>query len=247
MFKSKREFVFIILAGIFITNAVIAELIGGKLIQIGPYPIWDTGYAFGPFIMSIGIIPWPVVFLTTDLINEYYGKAGVKRLSIITASLIAYAFVILFVAIKVPAAAGISRVTDEQFFAVFGQSLWIIVASIIAFLLSQFIDVFIFWLLRDKTGKKMIWLRSTGSTAISQLVDTFVVLGIAFWLPGKMTTAVYINAALTGYTFKLLIAVTLTPLIYAGHSALDKYFGNEEAGKLIEKSAEQSLGHKVVE
>ena len=229
MFKSKRQFVFIILAGLFITNAIVAELIGSKLIQIGP------------FIMSIGIIPWPIVFLTTDLINEYYGKEGVRKLSLITASLIAYAFVVLFIAIKVPAAAGISAVTDEQFFAVFGQSLWIIVGSIVAFLLSQFIDVFIFWLLRDKTGGKMIWLRSTGSTVISQLVDTFVVLGIAFWLPGKMTTTVFINAALTGYTFKLIIAVVVTPLIYAGHSLIDKYFGDEEANELIKKSAEESL------
>lgn len=235
MFKSKREFVYVILAGIFITNAIVAELIGSKLVQIGP------------FIMSIGIIPWPVVFLTTDLINEYYGKAGVRKLSIITASLIAYAFIILFAAIHIPAAVGISTVTDEQFFAVFGQSLWIIVGSIIAFLLGQFIDVFIFWLLRNKTGPKMIWLRSTGSTAVSQLVDTFVVLGIAFWLPGKMTTSVYINAALTSYTFKLIIAVTLTPLIYAGHSSLDKYFGEAEAHELIKKSAEESLEHKVKE
>ena len=197
--------------------------------------------------MSIGIIPWPVVFLTTDLINEYYGKDGVRRLSIITASLIAYAFVILFVAIKIPAAAGISTVNDEQFYAVFGQSLWIIVASIIAFLVSQFVDVFIFWLLRDKTGSKMIWLRSTGSTAISQLIDTFVVLGIAFWLPGKMTTAVFLNAALTGYTFKLLIAVALTPLIYLGHNLIEKYLGDDESHRLIKHSAEDSLHHKVEE
>jgi uncharacterized integral membrane protein (TIGR00697 family) len=235
MFKSKREFIFIIMAGIFITNAVVAELIGGKLIQIGP------------FIMSIGIIPWPVVFLTTDLINEYYGKEGVRRLSMITASLIAYAFIILYAAIKIPAAVGISAVTDTQFYAVFGQSLWIIVGSIVAFLTSQFVDVFIFWLLRDKTGGKMIWLRSTGSTVISQLIDTFVVLGIAFWLPGKMTTAVFLNAAFTGYTFKLVIAVVLTPLIYVGHNLIEKYLGDEESHKLIKHSAEESLHHKVEE
>lgn len=235
MFKSKREFIYIIMAGIFITNAVVAELIGSKLIHIGP------------FIMSIGIIPWPVVFLTTDLINEYYGKEGVRRLSVITASLIAYAFVILFAAIKIPAAQGISTVTDVQFYAVFGQSLWIIIGSIVAFLTSQFVDVFIFWLLRNKTGGKMIWLRSTGSTAISQLIDTFVVLGIAFWLPGKMTTAVFLNAALTGYTFKLLIAIVLTPLIYVGHNLIDKYLGDEESHELIKHSAEESLHHEVKE
>jgi queuosine precursor transporter len=239
MFSSKRNIVFIILAGIFITNAIVAELIGSKLIQIGPY------FNLGPFIMSIGIVPWPIVFLTTDLINEYYGKDGVRKLTLITASLIAYAFIILFIAIKIPAAVGISAVTDVEFYAVFGQSLWIIAGSIVAFLLSQFIDVSIFWLLREKTGGKMIWLRSTGSTIISQLIDTFVVLGIAFWLPGKMTTAVFINAALTGYTFKLVIAIVLTPLIYIGHTAIDKYLGDEDAHKIIQHSAEESLHHKV--
>jgi queuosine precursor transporter len=235
IFSSKRNIVFVILAGLFITNAIVAELIGSKLIQIGP------------FIMSIGIIPWPIVFLTTDLINEYYGRDGVKKLSLITAALIAYAFLILLLAIKVPAAIGISGVTDEQFYAVFGQSLWIIVGSIVAFLTSQIVDVSIFWLLRDKTGGKMIWLRSTGSTIVSQLIDTFVVLGIAFWLPGKMTTAVFLNAALTGYTFKLIIAVILTPLIYIGHNAIDKYLGDKEAHDIIKHSAEESLHHQVEE
>lgn len=233
MFKTKKELVFIILAGIFITNAVVAELIGGKLIFMGP------------FIMSVGILPWPIVFLATDLINEYYGRSGVKKLSLITASLIAYAFVILFFAMKVPAAKGISIVTDDQFSAVFGQSMWIIVGSIIAFLVSQFIDVSIFWLLRDKTGGKMIWLRSTGSTIVSQLIDTFIVAGIGFWLPGKVDTATYLNMVFTGYTVKLIIAIVLTPAIYAGHAAIDKYIGDEESHKIIKHTAEESLHHKV--
>ena len=173
MFKSKKELVFIILAGIFITNAVTAELIGGKLIQIGP------------FVMSIGILPWPVVFLTTDLINDYFGKEGVKKLSYITAALIAYSFILLFLAMTIPAATGISPVDDEQFKAVFGQSMWIIVGSIIAFLFSQLIDVYVFSYFKKKTGNKKIWLRATGSTVVSQLFDSFIVLGIAFWLPGK--------------------------------------------------------------
>lgn len=229
MFKTKRDIVFTILAGIFITNAVVAELIGGKIIQLGP------------FIMSIGIIPWPVVFLTTDLINEYYGKNGVKKLTFITASLIAYAFVVLFFSMNIPAAKGVSAVTDEQFQAVFGQSMWIIFASIIAFLVSQFVDVFIFWLLRNKTGGKMIWLRSTGSTVVSQLIDTFIVLGIAFWLTGKMSTTEYVNAALTGYTFKLIIAIVLTPLIYLGRYLVNNYLGKELSEQLIEQAAENSM------
>jgi len=91
----------------------------------------------------------------------------------------------------------------------------------------------------------MIWLRSTGSTVISQLIDTFVVLAIAFWLPGKMTTAVFLNAALTGYTFKLFIAIVLTPLIYFGHNLIENYIGDEEAHQQVVKVAEESLHHKV--
>jgi uncharacterized integral membrane protein (TIGR00697 family) len=215
MFRSKKDMVFIILAGIFITNAVVAELIGEKLIQIGP------------FVMSIGILPWPVVFLTTDLINEYFGKKGVRRLSIITACLIAYAFVVLLLAIAIPAAKGISPVNDEQFQAVFGQSMWIIVGSIIAFMVSQLIDVTVFWYFRNKTGDKKIWLRTTGSTVISQLFDSFIVLGIAFWLPGKIDFETFIGSALTGYTFKLGIAILLTPLIYWGHRIIKNYLDSD--------------------
>ena len=215
MFKSKKDTVFVILAGIFITNAVVAELIGGKLIQIGP------------FVMSIGILPWPVVFLTTDLINEYFGEKGVRRLSFITASLIAYAFIVLLLAIAIPAAKGISPVNDEQFQAVFGQSMWIIVGSIVAFLVSQLIDVSVFWYFRNKTGSKKIWLRTTGSTVISQLFDSFIVLGIAFWLPGKINFETFIGSALTGYTFKLGIAILLTPLIYWGHRIIKNYLDSD--------------------
>lgn len=168
MFKSRKDTVYVLLAGIFITNAVVAELIGGKLIYVGPY------------IMSVGILPWPIVFITTDLINEYFGLNGVKKLSLITASLIAYCFILLYFALKIPAVVGKGLVSDEQFNGVFGQSMWIILGSIIAFLVSQWIDVAIFHFLKDKTGNKMIWLRGTGSTIISQLFDSFIVLGIAF-------------------------------------------------------------------
>ena len=203
--------VYVILAGIFITNAVVAELIGGKLIYVGPY------------LMSVGILPWPIVFVTTDLINEYFGEKGVKKLSLITACLIAYCFVLLFIALKIPAVKGDGLVTDGQFTAVFGQSMWIIVGSITAFLISQLIDVSIFHFFKRKTGNKMIWLRSTGSTVISRLFDSFIVLGIAFWMTGKISTEQYIASAFTGYFVKLVIAILLTPLIYLGHSIIEKY------------------------
>ena len=214
MFKSKKDTVYVVLAGIFITNAIVAELIGGKLIHIG-----DA-------VMSIGILPWPIVFITTDLINEYFGEKGVKKLSLITAALIAYCFVLLYVALKIPAVQGENLITDSQFTAVFGQSMWIIIGSITAFLVSQLIDVTIFHFVKNRTGNRMIWLRSTGSTVISQLFDSFIVLGIAFWMTGKMTTDVFILSAFTGYFVKLIIAVLLTPLIYLGHYLIEKYINS---------------------
>ena len=210
MFQSKKDTVYVILAGIFITNAIVAELIGGKLIDVGSA------------VMSIGILPWPIVFITTDLINEYFGEKGVKKLSLITAGLIAYTFFILYFAMKIPST-GISSVSTEQFNAVFGQSQLIIIGSIVAFLASQLIDVTIFHFVKKRTGNKMIWLRSTGSTAISQFFDSFIVLGIAFYLPGIMDFETYVLSGLTGYTVKLAIAVLMTPLIYVGHFIIEKY------------------------
>ena len=214
MFQRRKDIVYVILAGIFITNAIVAELTGGKLIDVFGVP------------MSIGILPWPIVFITTDLINEYFGEKGVKKLSLITAGLIVYTFIILFFAIRIPST-GISSVSTEQFTAVFGQSQLIIVGSIAAFLVSQLIDVSIFHFVKNRTGNKMIWLRSTGSTVISQLFDSFIVLGIAFYLPGIMDTKTYLISGFTGYSVKLVIAVLMTPMIYLGHYLIKKYLAKD--------------------
>lgn len=214
MFQRRKDIVYVILAGIFITNSIVAELTGGKLIDVFGVP------------MSIGILPWPIVFITTDLINEYFGEKGVKKLSLITAGLIVYTFIILFFAIKIPST-GISSVSTEQFTAVFGQSQLIIVGSIAAFLVSQLIDVSIFHFVKNRTGNKMIWLRSTGSTVISQLFDSFIVLGIAFYLPGIMDAETYIISGFTGYSVKLVIAVLMTPMIYLGHYIIEKYLAKD--------------------
>jgi uncharacterized integral membrane protein (TIGR00697 family) len=222
-FKNRRDLVFLILAGMFVSNAILGEVLGGKLIQIGPY------------IASLGVLPWPIVFLTTDLINEYFGKAGVRRLTFLTVGLILYSFVVLFASMQIPAAS-VSPVTDEAFNMVYGQSLWIIFGSVIAFVVSQLTDVFVFWMFRNATNGKLLWLRATGSTAVSQLIDTFFVLGIAFWLPGKIDTKSYFNLTFSNYTYKFAIAVCLTPLIYAAHAAIDKYLG-PEADALIAAAA----------
>jgi uncharacterized integral membrane protein (TIGR00697 family) len=221
MLQTRKNIIFILLAGFFITNAIMGEMIGGKIIQIGP------------FALSIGIIPWPVVFLSTDLINEYFGRENVKRLTFLTAGLIIYAFILLYLAMQFNAVS-FSPVNNAAFNKVFGQSMWIIVGSLVAFLSSQLIDVIVFWAIRTRTGKKWLWLRATGSTIVSQLIDTFIVAGIAFWLPGKISFSQYLSLSITGYSAKLLIAISLTPFIYLGHIAIDRYLGQTSPGNIHE-------------
>jgi uncharacterized integral membrane protein (TIGR00697 family) len=231
---SRRDIVYLALAGFFVTNAILGEVTGGKL------------FTLGPFTMSIGVIPWPVVFITTDLINEYFGRDGVRRLTFMTIGLVAYAFVVLYLSIQVPAAS-FSPVSDAQFGAVFGQSLWIIVGSIIAFGISQLVDVGVFWLVRHKTGGKHLWMRATGSTLVSQLIDSIVIIGIAFWLPGKVKIEEFFMIAGANYSYKMLIALAVTPLLYVGHSIIDRYLGIEESHRLIESSARASEEMAVAE
>ena len=240
MFHSKKELIFIALAMFFAADAVTAELIGGKLINLH---LFGSDYTF-----SIGVIPWPIVFIATDVINEFYGKKGVRRLSFITAGLIAYAYLVLYAAMSIKASP-VSQISDEMFRNVFGTSMWLIIGSLVAFVSSQLIDNSAFWLLRKYTGHKMIWLRSTGSTLISQFFDTALVLGVGFWLPARLypdqyhfTTSTYANIVFTQYLFKITIAILATPLIYLGHGAIIRVLGHQEAHQIIEETARHSLG-----
>jgi queuosine precursor transporter len=218
--SQRKNVLFLVLAGFFVTNAIVAELIGGKLVSF-----------FGVFTQSIGIILWPVVFILTDLINEHYGRTGVKKLTYITVGLIAYTYILISIGMNVPSVE-FSPVDDGNFNTVFGQSRWIIIGSIIAFFVSQLTDVYIFWILRRLTGGKMIWLRATGSTAVSQLIDTFLVQFIAFVIPGKWSLSEFFEYASWGYAFKLLIALCLTPLIYLGHYFIRKILEKPLAQKI---------------
>jgi uncharacterized integral membrane protein (TIGR00697 family) len=216
---SRREMLLFILGGFFITNAVVAEIIGGKLFtaQISLGPLW-----LPPAVLSIGLLPWPLVFLTTDLINEYFGKPAVRRLTFLTVAMISYVFLALYLAKSVPGHPEIG-VPHEAFAAVAGQSMWIIAGSLVAFLVSQFVDVMVFWFFRRRTQGRQLWLRATGSTIVSQLIDTFVVTFIGLYLPGVMSLEVAIRSASTAYLYKVLIAVALTPLIYIFHGVIDAY------------------------
>ena len=212
---TRRDAVFLVLAGVFITHALLGEVVGGKLVEIGGWT------------MSVGVIPWPVVFVTTDLVNEYYGPRAVRRLTLLAVVLIAYAFVVLYLCMAV-SASGISPVSDAAFAEVFGQSMWIIVGSIIAFAVSQLLDVGVFGLVRRRTGERWLWARALGSTVVSQLVDTFVINAIAFGLPGKITGAQVIELSVTNYAYKGLIAIATVPVIYAGHGIVSRYLARDD-------------------
>jgi len=221
---SRKDLVFFILGGFFLTNALLGELTGGKLFTLPALQL--GGWDLSTLVLSIGVIPWPVVFLTTDLVNEYFGKPGVRRLTFLAVGMISYSFIVLYPAMWVPAWEK-SPVSDAQFRAVFGQSQWIIVGSLVAFLVGQFVDVLVFWYFRNRTGHRMLWLRATGSTAVSQLIDTFLVGFIAFVVPGKLTLIEFLPLAAGSYAFKLTVAVLITPLIYLGHNVIDRYLATE--------------------
>lgn len=254
--QQKRNTLFIILSGIFITNALLAEMIGVKIFSAESTLGWDPaqlnimGFTMD-FNLTAGAIIWPIVFITTDLINEYFGKPGVKRISYFTAFLILYAFVVIFISIRLsPAdfwldtnsqdAAGNIFNIDFAFNKIFGQGQRIIIGSLAAFLIGQLIDVFVFQQLRKATGSKLLWLRATGSTLISQFIDSFMVLFIAFY--GVFTNPQIIAIGITNYIYKFTIAILLTPLIYLGHALIDRYLGKQQAEKISAEAAKDSKG-----
>jgi queuosine precursor transporter len=232
---SRKDVVFAVLGAFFLVNAVVAEMIGGKLIHVGPESWTLFGSRLGA---SIGVFPWPVVFVTTDLVNEYFGRRGVRRLTFLTVGMIAYAYVVLFVAMAVPAAPIPGGVDDASFNRVFGQSRWIIIGSILAFGVSQLVDVFVFHALRHRTGRAMLWMRATGSTIVSQMIDSVVVLYVGLAIPLGWNLKQFAAVAVPNYLIKLTIAVAMTPVIYLLHWIVERYLGREQAHALAEAAAQ---------
>ena len=232
--NDRKQWLFVFLVGLFVTNAVTAELISNKLISI-PLAFSFNGLNVGPFTTIVGILPWPIVFIITDLMNEFYGGKAVRRVSWITAILIAYCFIIVGLSMQIPAVEipGSNLSDNASYNKVFGQAQMVIVGSIAAFLVSQLLDAFIFQFIKSKTGDKFIWLRSTGSTLFSQLIDSYIVLYIGFVLPGSLTFAEYMKIAPTNYVLKIVIALALTPVIYLGHYLVKKYLNKKEIKESI--------------
>jgi uncharacterized integral membrane protein (TIGR00697 family) len=236
--NSRKNQLFLILGMIFLTNAIVAEFIGAKIFSlektlgIEPLGLNILGGKFN-FDMTAGVILWPFVFILTDLINEYFGKKGVQKLSWIAAGLLIYSFLAVRVAMWLDGAdfwnvSGQTQgLNDMQnaFNAVFGQGLMIIMGSLVAFIIGQMVDAFIFTKLKDKTGDKMVWLRATGSTVVSQFIDSYVVLVIAFYLGGKYDLIWVLQVGTLNYVYKLFMAIVLLPLLYFVHGIIDRYLG----------------------
>ena len=244
--KDKPTRLFIFFTAFFVANALIAECIGGKIFSLekvfGIHPSSFT--LFGQSNLSIsltcGVLLWPLEFIMTDIVNEYYGPKAVRQISYIAVALITYAFLMFYLAIHIPPADfWISSNSNEgindmqrAFNGVFGQGMWIILGSITAFLVSQIVDVTVFHRIKRSTGEKWIWLRATGSTLVSQLVDSFIVLFIAFKIGRDWSWQLVLAICLVNYTYKFTMAIILTPVIYFMEGRIEKYLGKETTQKM---------------
>ncbi len=260
--QRKDTRLFVLLAGFFITNALIAEIIGVKIFSLEktlgilPFQFDFFGEEDLGFNLSAGVLLWPVVFIMTDIINEYYGLKGVRLLSFLAVALIAYAFIMIFATIGLTPADFwpsshlaiyaenehpeiLKKVGDYNFAfkLVFRQGLWIIIGSIVAFLVGQIIDVAIFHQIKKKTGDRLLWLRATGSTIISQLIDSFVVLFIAFYIGAGWSLGLVMAIMTVNFIYKLFVAILLTPVIYLAHNLIDGYLGEDLANQMKEEAA----------
>ena len=253
----RKNTLFIILSGIFLTNAIVAELIGVKIFSLEgtlglpPAQIPLLGDFVLDFNLAAGVVIWPVVFITTDIINEYYGKRGVRLISFFTVACISYAFVVIYVVTELSPADFWLQVNRQDadgqpfdinfaFNKVYLQGLGIIIGSLVAFVVGQLLDVVVFHRLRRLTGKGKIWLRATGSTVVSQLIDSYVVLFIAFYAFGNWPIEQVAAVGIVNYTYKFVVALAATPLLYVAHYFIDGYLGEETAEQLMEAASQDA-------
>jgi queuosine precursor transporter len=252
-FKSRETRLFLVLATFLVANAILAEFIGVKIftvegsLGIEKFDINLLGVPGLSFNMSAGVVTWPLVFIMTDIINEYFGLKQVRFLSVLTCVLIVYAFLVIGFAIslvpadfwRVQTTNGQSLDMDLAFNRVFGQGMWIIVGSVTAFLVSQLVDVAVFHRIKRVTGEGKLWLRATGSTLISQLIDSFVVIFIAFYINPAYSWSWQMVAAigLVNYTYKFAVALLMTPVLYLVHKLIDSFLGKELSGEMIREAS----------
>ena len=202
--------IYLYLAALFITSLVVSNLIFQKFFYWYPF----DGKIFGSrlFELSVGILPYPITFLITDLISEIYGKIAANR--VVTAGIFAsfFSMGILLIADYVPAMES-SPVDNATFTQVFSLSPLAVLASMIAYLLAQFVDIRIYHFWKKLTNGKMLWLRNNFSTFASQFLDTFsVVCQLSVF--GVLPWDLFFGLVLSGFIFKVIVALLDTPLLY---------------------------------
>ena len=230
---TRAQKVYVVCAAVFLTALVIAEATAGKFFTAFDLPFTLTllGVEFESVVMTAGVIAFPVTFIVTDVMNEYFGKAGIRFVTYVGLACVVFAFALLQIALAVPTAPN-SPVPEAAFASVFGTTTRVIVGSLVAYLVGQLVDIALFHRLRRWTEGRHLWLRATGSTLGSQFIDTFVVLTVAFW--GQLAWADIVAITLFNYGYKVAIAVGITPLIYLAHVLIDRYLGPERAEALTE-------------
>ena len=198
---------------------VVGDIIGGKLTSF---------HLFGrEWIFSVGQIAFPVTFILTDILNEFYGRKVVRRVTFLALAMVGLTLVIIYIAGKLPwwsvtASDTWTGVRPPEFKIIFTQARDIQLASMAAFLISNLVDISMFFVIKKATGNRFLWLRATGSTAVSQLIDTAVITGLVF---GKqLEFGQYVSIVLTSYVIKLVAAIGVTPIIYALHALIERTF-----------------------
>lgn len=228
---TRPQALYVWISGVFITSLVVANMIGSKLFRF-ELDLTSLGLGVIPVEHTTGMIPFPITFLLTDLVNEYYGRKATRRVTYIAFAMAALAFVFIAAARAVPILEGIpGTATKESFENIFGQASLMYIASVIAFLAGSLLDIQLFGVFKRLTGDRFVWFRATGSTVVSQIFDSFVVTWVFFQgLPMLLNKPhadfrFVLSTATTGYILKFFIALALTPLIYLGRWMIREWFG----------------------
>lgn len=208
----RKQRLYVWITAVFVSALIASDLIGGKFFRV-----------FG-LDLSVGMIPFPFTFVLTDIVNEFYGKDGARRITYVGLGMAILVFSFINVALALPISPE-SPMPQELFARAFGWSARLYVASLAAYVVGQFLDISIFQIFFRLTGHRFLWLRATGSTVLSQAVDSLVVNFVL--LSGKKPIEFIFVAARNGYAVKLVIAVCMTPLLYIGRRAFLRYLDGE--------------------
>jgi uncharacterized integral membrane protein (TIGR00697 family) len=241
----KEQKIFVILACLFVANALIAEFIGVKIFSL------ESSFGFEPLSYSLfgqkmnlsftaGVIIWPVVFVLTDIINDFYGKKAVKFLTYVAVAVIIYAFIAVNFAIKatpvqwwidINKANGVPN-SDLAFRYIFGQGQNIIVGSLVAFVIGQLLDASVFHALKTRSKNNSLWVRATVSTLVSQFIDSFVVIIIAFKIGQNWSWSQVLSVSINNYIYKGIVALLMIPILFMVHKWIEKYLGKEKSEEM---------------